>query len=122
VEASTRNKKAARKWIARLEPEGNTNIFDALVRAFDSTGAGSDSRLARDAADTVYLLTDGRANRGAVIDPLELLDEVERLNRHYRVTIHTIALGADADAGFMRSLADRFHGRFVHLKGKSSGE
>ncbi|MBN2491128.1 MAG: VWA domain-containing protein, partial [Planctomycetes bacterium] len=118
VEATAANKAAAGNWIERIVPEGLTNIFDALVRAFSRVGRGSAERLEPLAADTFYLLTDGHANRGEVQDPTELIEELARLNRHHRVIIHAVGLGNDADGGFLRALAERFGGRYVHIRAR----
>lgn len=50
-----------------------------------------------------------------------MLREVARLNRFRKVVIHTIALGGDADATFMNTLARDTGGQFVHFGGQGGG-
>ena len=66
------------------------------------------------AADTIYLMSDGCANRGRVVAPGEMIEEVARMNKLRKVVIHTIALGDGADDAFMKALAAGNGGHFVH--------
>jgi hypothetical protein len=73
----------------------------------------------RDTADTITFLTDGMPTRGAITDPKTLLSWYSNLNRYARVTTHVIAFGDKGlELEFMRALAERNFGTFVHVRGK----
>jgi len=120
VKATAKNKKKALEWADRVKADGNTNIFDALERAFKLAGRGTFDPHYPIAADTFYLLSDGRSNRGRVVGGGAMRQEVGRLNKFRKVVIHTIALGEDADIKFMNGLAQDTGGEFVHhgVRGK----
>jgi hypothetical protein len=115
VKATPANKRKAIAWAERVVAEGNTNIFDAVDRAFKLAGRGTFDRHYQIAADTFYLLSDGQANRGRVVNPGEMLREVAQLNKFRRVVIHSIALGDSADMDFMARLAGQNGGQFVQF-------
>jgi HEAT repeat protein len=118
VVASPDNKKKAIHWAEAINADGATNIFNAIERAFQFAGRGTfDSKYAV-AADTFYLLSDGRSNRGRVIDADAILLEVKRLNRFQKVVVHSIALGRDADFDFMEKLAKQNGGKFIEHSGR----
>ena len=83
---SAENRKEAIEKAEKIALGGGTNIFDALERA-----------LADPKVDTIYLLTDGQPSAGRIVDPEQILDEVQRLNRTRQVVIHCIGLGIDSD-------------------------
>ncbi len=114
VKASPQNKEKAIDWAESMIAAGATNIFDALERAFSLAGRGTFDRHYAIAADTFYLMSDGRANRGRFTRGDDMRREVARLNRFQKVVIHSIALGGDADVGFMHGLAKDTGGQFVH--------
>ncbi len=66
-------------------------------------------------ADTVYLLTDGRPNQGAVPDPARILEEVRKINEVRRVRLHVIGVG-EADEGVDPPDPD-WCGRLAHQNG-----
>jgi Mg-chelatase subunit ChlD len=118
VEATDENKNGAGEWIESINAHGNTNIFDAVERAFGLAGRGTLDQGYETAADTVFLLSDGQANRGRLVDRDEMRREIGRMNRLKRVVIHTVALGGDADVAFMKGLAEDTGGQFKHVAGK----
>lgn len=118
VKATPEARTRAAEWAAGLKVDGNTNIFDALERAFRLAGRGTFDRRYQVAADTFFLLSDGMANRGRITNRDAMRREVARLNRYQKVVIHTVALGDDADLEFMRGLAEDSGGQFVHIAGK----
>ena len=83
---SDENRKDALDRVRQIALGGGTNIFDALERAL------TDPKV-----DTVYLLTDGQPSAGRIVDPEQILDEVQRLNRTRQVVVHCIGLGIDSD-------------------------
>jgi len=118
VVASADNKKKAIRWAEAIKADGATNIFNALERAFQFAGRGTFDPKYAVAADTFYLLSDGRSNRGRVIEAEAILLEVKRLNRFQKVVVHSIALGRDADFDFMEKLAKQNGGKFVEHSGR----
>jgi hypothetical protein len=115
VRATRENREKAVKWIAKLTPDGQTNLAGSLLLAFDntrpSTGAADDA-----IADTIVVLTDGAPNCGPIAYENDTLAELKRLNPDGMVTIHAIFLGVDGDEKFMKSLAADHGGKFIHHK------
>lgn len=100
---SEENRKEALDRARQIALGGGTNIFDALERA-----------LADPKVDTVYLLTDGQPSAGRIVDPEQILDEMQRLNRTRQVVVHCIGLGIDSD--LLKRLSAMTGGsyKFVH--------
>lgn len=118
VDASPDQKAKAFDWVDSALVDGATNIFDAVERAFGLAGRGTRDKRYGLAADTFYLLTDGRPNRGRVIEPDAMITEIGRLNKFKRVVIHTIGLGRDADWEFLEKLAEQSGGQCKLITGK----
>lgn len=144
VSANAANRKAAIEWIRKLKAiggvedqelvssglmtddalaKGKTNTYKALLYAFGMGGdslapltadAGKRSGAARNPLDTVYFLSDGEPSVGATVDPRRILEDVTRLNKTYRMTIHCLAIG-DFRKGFLQQLAMDNNGQFVDL-------
>jgi Mg-chelatase subunit ChlD len=119
VDASSRGKKKAHRFIDQLNGNGTTNIADSLDRALEligvTFGPGADRRDDL-AADTIYLLSDGNPNRGRVSDLNALLDEFLERNRLARLVVHTIGIGEAAGSTFLKDLARRTGGRYVGFR------
>lgn len=113
VKAEPRAKAAARRWIEQVEAQGNTNIFDPLETAFRLAGRGTHDKKYGIVLDTIFFLSDGRPNRGRIIDPVEIVKEVKRLNALKKVKIHTIGVGDGHDGDFMEELAAITGGTYV---------
>lgn len=90
-------------FVRAQKPLGGTNIYDTLERALQ------DKRV-----DTIFLLSDGDPTEGEITDPAEIAEEILRLNRARRVTIHTIAIGGDSP--LLRRLARETGGEYVVRK------
>jgi hypothetical protein len=76
----------ATKTLARIKPEGETNMYLALEAAFRFRGSG---------LDTIYLLSDGLPNAGEPLTPaqMEQLKETEKgeiLGKHIRKKLKEI--------------------------------
>ncbi|HET6573622.1 MAG TPA: VWA domain-containing protein [Fimbriiglobus sp.] len=70
--------------LRRIEPAGDTNLYDGLDLAF---------RLRRDGLDTVYLFSDGLPTSGPGLTSeqertLKETDRADRLGRHIRLTLN----------------------------------
>lgn len=142
VPANIVNKSSAKAWVRRLRPiggseaqelaaaglsgsanlaAGKTNTFAALmypfgidpekpVRSAKTLGRAS----IKNKLDTVFFLSDGRPSTGKVVDEVEILEEVTRVNQDFKIVFHCIAIG-DFQKNFLRSLAERNGGVFVDL-------
>ncbi|MHC5020514.1 MAG: hypothetical protein ACYTGX_10455, partial [Planctomycetota bacterium] len=98
--ATRANKKDALKYVADLEPEGSTNISDAMKRGFGvgmpGPGEVQDPRYAKgEAPDTIFLLSDGSPTTpdGKLASTDQILEEVRNMNKLRRIVIHTIGIG-----------------------------
>ena len=112
--ATKSNKEAAESWAHRIEANGRTNIYDALEKAFNFAGRGSYDKEYGVAVDTIFLLSDGSANRGRYTKNEDMLAGVARLNSLAKIVINGIAIGSDS--GFMRRLAEENRGQFVLVR------
>ena len=97
--------------VANLEPEGATNIFEALRFGSDSL---EQDPLARPHAErTIVLMTDGNFNEGGTPIPSALLAK----SRGH--TIHTITFSAEADQVTMQEVATVADGIHIHADNNS---
>jgi hypothetical protein len=119
--ATRANKKDAIKYVADLEPEGSTNISDAMKRGFGvgmpGPGQVQDPRYAKgEAPDTIFLLSDGSPTTpdGKICDTDVILEEVRNMNKLRRIVIHTIGIGKGDNRAFMGALAKQNKGTYVH--------
>lgn len=106
VEATDANKKAAKAWVAALQPDDETNTYDALEAAF------ADKQV-----DTIYLLTDGYPTKGKVTNPDTIRGEIRKWNDSRRIRINcicyvvgdgtkfSVAENKDMSKNFMQALA-----------------
>jgi VWA domain-containing protein/HEAT repeat protein len=111
--ADAKTKAKAKSWVAKLQANGNTNIYDALAKAFDFAGRGSFDKSYSSALDTIFFLSDGQPTAGKILVPNEILREVLDKNKLRRVVIHTIGVGRDHVRPFMRALATNTGGQYV---------
>ncbi len=84
--------RSAGKFLDKLSPSGETNIYDAVQTA-----------LTDPEVDTIFLLSDGEPTQGARVESYDILEGVAAQNRFRRAVIHTIQIGRDQD--LMRRLA-----------------
>lgn len=113
VRATRENREKAAKWVARLVPDGQTNLAGSLLAAFENTRPGPGVP-DESVADTLVVLTDGAPNCGPIAYENDTLAELRRLNQDGWVAIHAIFLGIDGDEAFMKSLASEHGGKFIH--------
>jgi HEAT repeat protein len=111
--ANKQNKAAAIAWIKGLEAVGATNLFDPLARAFDLAGRGTFDKAYGTAFDTIYLMSDGQPNRGRIIEPAEIVKELQRMNALKLIKVHTIGVGKSHDPLLMRRIAEVTGGDYV---------
>lgn len=79
TKASKKDKGDAAGFVNKQEAKGWTNIFDALILAFEDP-----------AVDTIYLLSDGGASRGAYTRVEGILDKMGKENKYRKIHVHTI--------------------------------
>jgi HEAT repeat protein len=96
-----------------IEAVGGTNIYDALAEAFRLAGIGAIDKAYEAGVDTIFFLTDGQPTQGEVLDPEEILRRVKEKNRLSRIVLHTVGVGKDHDATFLRRLAEQNGGQYV---------
>ena len=87
-------KQEALVFVRYLRAEGGTNLYGGLMAAMDD-----------EEVDAIVLLSDGDPTEGKYIVPDVILDRVLARNRTLQVSIHTIALGEEADRVFLKRLA-----------------
>lgn len=113
LKADKAGKAEAAKWIAEREANGATNIFDALAKGFQIAGRGTQDKRYGVSVDTIFLLSDGQANRGRIIDRDQIVAEVRRMNSEQKLKVHTIGIGKGHDPKLMRDLAELTGGTYV---------
>ncbi len=119
VVASAQNVESATDWLRNLPAAGETNYYDALRTVLDLGERPDSSPAFRDTPDTITFLTDGMPTRGALTDSKTLLSWFTNLNRYARVTTHVVAFGDKGlEVEFLRALAERNYGTFVHVHGR----
>ena len=91
---------AAMRTVAARKPNGPTNLYGGLERAFADPDV-----------DTIYLLSDGSPTAGPILDPALLAAEVRKWNRFRRLAIHGVSIGASS--ALLESLAEDSGGKFV---------
>jgi len=99
--ATSEQKEAAIAFLEEQGIRGGTNVYGVLAEALAS------------GADTVFLLSDGEPNRGVIVDPALIIEEIADRNAHAAATIHTVGLSQDQNAELLVNLAHRNGGRYV---------
>jgi HEAT repeat protein len=91
----------AARFVGRQLARGYTNLYDAVMTAFQDPEV-----------DTVYLLSDGGASKGTFVARQEIVEEIAERNRFRKIAIHTIQSGArrEGDRWLMTELAARTGG------------
>ena len=109
--------RAAQNWVRTIEAGSSTNIHDTLERAFRMAGRGPTDKYYSCVVDTIFLLTDGTPTKtdGTKDSTEKIVEAVRRWNPYQRVIVHTIGIGKQINAGFLRQLAQENGGQFVGL-------
>ena len=100
LESETRE--LAKEYVRGLRTGGGTNLFGALERAFEDP-----------AVDTIYLISDGEASMGEIIDPGAIRERIASMNENRGVRIHAIAIGYDL--AVLAALAQDSGGIYLEL-------
>ncbi len=100
--------------LARMGPEGQTNIYEALDLALRLAGVHPEEPPGPAKADAIYLLTDGAPTdaKGKIEDPERTLEAAREWNALRRIAIHTIGIGAEHNSAFLRQLAEEHGGEY----------
>lgn len=114
VKASKENKEKAFHFIRNeLNPEGATNIYDALKETFDVIGREYYGKHYAPPVDTIFFLSDGEPTHGEILDTGKIAEEITQRNRNLQVVIHTVGVGPKHNVTFMRELAEKNGGTYV---------
>ena len=111
VPATPENLELTRKSLLRRSPDGSTNLYAGIRKAFLEDGKGRID-VSRIEADTVVVLCDGVTDAGpAWIDPF-----LDRWADEARIVFHCVFLGDRSD-GALERLARRTGGDFIQAGG-----
>ena len=112
--ADEKSAKAFESDLADVEASGSTNIYAAMDAALRLAGVHPDDPAKEQAADAIFLVSDGSPTTadGKLEDPQRTLLAVRQWNALRRVVIHTIGIGKEHSAGFLRAMAQENGGRY----------
>ncbi|MFP3916915.1 VWA domain-containing protein [Lysinibacillus telephonicus] len=97
------NKEEAVNTILSIAPGGGTEIYSSLAMAYENL---ADLQLQR---KHIILLTDGQSYTNSSYE--DLIEEGKESN----ITLSTVAIGSDADAGLLEMLSELGSGRFYNV-------
>lgn len=109
VAIDTQTRADAIAFTEAVEASGGTNLSGALRAAF---AAGENDGPAG-GVDTIFVLSDGRPNRGDRLEPDEILRDIVHRHPERRVRIHTIGLGDEHNVELMKGLAEQTGGCYI---------
>lgn len=89
-----------------LTPRGSTALVDAVRRAADELDAHAPAGHEK----SIYLVSDGHENASVDPDPVALLEDL----RGRSISIYALAVGADADAQFLKDLTEHTGGTMFY--------
>ena len=89
-----------KRFLAKLQPGGATNLYDALDRALRTPDL-----------ETVVLLSDGAPTHGRFVDQSSILAAVQALNVRRGVVVHTVSIGGDS--ALLQLIATQNDGEYV---------
>jgi len=99
--------------LARAGPSGSTNVYEALEYALRLANVQPGAK-GEPKADAIYLLSDGSPTdaKGKVEAIERTLQAVRGWNALGKVAIHTVGIGAQHNAEFLRALAEQNGGEY----------
>ncbi len=118
MDSSKPNKKKATEWFMKLEAQGPTLMFPALMKALEyADTVGEDKKKAKTGANTIFLLSDGSPTTaaGTILPPDELesaMTEFLEANKLYRCVVHTIGIGPGHNSSILRRIAAATGGQY----------
>ncbi len=101
-----RVRQAAIDWTWRMDPDGPTNLHDALDKAAALVGSSETGLLREEGVDTLFVLSDGEPTTGPIVDPDVIVKRFTRENRWMRAAVYTVAVG---DVGTLMSRLAEFN-------------
>lgn len=110
--ATPPNKKKATAWFDKLEAQGPTLMFPALMKALEyADTVGQDKKKNTTGANTIFLLSDGSPTtaQGTVLSPEEreqAIREFLEANKLHRCVVHTIGIGPGHNRTILQQLAE----------------
>jgi HEAT repeat protein len=115
VPATPKNHTALVRTLDPIGPAGSTNIYEALDFALRLANVHPESPRGASRADAIFLISDGSPTdaKGNVEDPQRTLQAVRSWNAHLRVAIHTVGIGRQHNADFLRRLAEENGGVYL---------
>ncbi|MDF1702110.1 MAG: VWA domain-containing protein [Planctomycetota bacterium] len=118
LDASKPNKASSTEWFTKLEAQGPTLMFPALMKALEyADTVGQDKKKQRTGANTIFLLSDGSPTTagGQVLPAAELeqaIAEFLEANKLYRCVVHTIGIGPGHNSSILRRIAAATGGQY----------
>lgn len=103
VEMNDERRSKALSYVSRQKASGTTALYDALKLAFQ------DKRV-----DTLFLLTDGSPQGGAIDDPVAIREEVQHWNSARHIRIHCVSVGRGSR--LLKWLAKDTGGKYREVK------
>ncbi|MCA8952559.1 MAG: VWA domain-containing protein [Planctomycetes bacterium] len=94
VPATDKNREKFKKHLAKLEPDGGTNLWSALEVALQVETLSYAERYEK-VVDEIFILSDGAPSVGEVLDPIEILRLVREANRFAKMRINTVFISSD---------------------------
>ena len=110
--ATPSNKKKSVQWFDKLEPQGPTLMFPALMKALEyADTVGQDKKKQTTGANTIFLLSDGSPTtaQGTVLSPDEreqAINEFLEANKLHRCVVHTIGIGPGHNRAILQRIAE----------------
>ncbi|OCT89234.1 inter-alpha-trypsin inhibitor heavy chain H2 [Xenopus laevis] len=116
VYASSVEKEDASKYVQRIQPNGGTNINEALLRAiFILKEASNKGLLEPNSVSLIVLVSDGDPTVGEL--KLSKIQKNVRTNIRDDFSLHSLGIGFDVDYDFLERLAQENHGMAQRIYG-----
>ncbi|KAM4748918.1 inter-alpha-trypsin inhibitor heavy chain H2 [Rhinophrynus dorsalis] len=116
VYASSVEKEDAKKYIQGIQPNGGTNINEALLRAIFILKEASDSgMLDSNSVSLIVLVSDGDPTVGEL--KLSKIQKNVKANIRDDFSLHSLGIGFDVDYAFLERLAQENHGMAQRIHG-----
>lgn len=114
VPATKENHARLEQALAHVGAAGMTNVYEALDLALRLANVHAQAR-GPSKADAIYLISDGSPTdaQGRVEDPERVLQAVRDWNGLRRVAIHTVGIGREHNAAFLKQLAQENGGEYT---------
>ncbi|KAG8440039.1 hypothetical protein GDO86_006000 [Hymenochirus boettgeri] len=116
VYASPLEKEDAKTYVQRIQPNGGTNINEALLRAiFILKEASNKGMLEPNSVSLIVLVSDGDPTVGEL--KLSKIQKNVRTNIQDEFALHSLGIGFDVDYDFLERLSQENHGMAQRIYG-----